>query len=133
MRYSVQCWKQYQHGAELNFGYESCSRNKQTKPTNRKKVAMSVSIYDPVAARDLFELRQYIRVTIGQTRPVDVANRLGIIDGWLDRIAFENKESFQTTLNILRFNVRCNPDRTQIGVCAGVLERLLQALPDGAC
>ena len=94
---------------------------------------MSVSIYDPTAARDLFELRQYIHTTISQSRPVDMANRLDVIGGWLDRIVFPNKELFQVTLNIVRFNVRVNPDTTQIGVCVGVLELLLQALPADAC
>lgn len=133
MRYSVQCWKQYQHGAELNFGYESCSRNKQTKPTNRKKVAMSVSIYDPASARDLLELRQYIHTTISQTRPVELARRLDVIDGWLDRIVFPNKESFRTELMVARFDVVCDLDGSRIGACVNVLERLLRVLPTVAC
>jgi hypothetical protein len=94
---------------------------------------MSVSIYDPAAARDLIELRQYIHTTISQSRPVDMANRLGVINEWLDRITFENKESFRTALGILRSNLGVYPDATQIRLCASMLELLLEALPADVC
>lgn len=94
---------------------------------------MSVSMYDPAAARDLMELRQYIHATISQTRPVELARRLDVIDGWLDRVVFPNKESFRTELMVARFDVVCDLDGSRIGACFNVLESLLQALPTVAC
>lgn len=94
---------------------------------------MSVSIYDPAAARDLMELRQYIHATISQTRPVELARRLDVIDGWVDRVVFPNKESFQTLLRVIRSNFGVYPDATQVRLCAGILELVLEALPTVAC
>lgn len=94
---------------------------------------MNVSIYDPAAARDLMELRQYIHTTISQTRRVELGLRLDVIMDWLKKFGFDEYHPWQQRLALTRFTLGNDFDSRQPALCAEVLESLLQALPADVC